>query len=51
MTEKISRLQAIRGRHRSVVKKHEKEATTIITNEILTKDDVSRIQVIQCLLE
>ena len=51
MTEKLSRLKAIRGGHRSVVTKHEKEATTIITNEILTKDDVSRIQVIQCLLE
>ena len=51
MTEKLSRLKAIRGGHRSVVTKHEKEATTIITNDILTKDDVSRIQVIQCLLE
>ena len=51
MSEKLSRLKAIRGGHRSVVTKHEKEATTIIANEILTKDDVSRIQVIHCLLE
>ncbi|CAB4040670.1 Hypothetical predicted protein, partial [Paramuricea clavata] len=51
MSEKLSRLKAIRGGHRSVVTKHEKEATTIITDEIITKDDVSRIQVIQCLLE
>ena len=51
MSEKLSRLKAIRGGHRSVVTKHEKEATTIIANEILTKHDVSRIQVIHCLLE
>ena len=51
MSEKLSRLKAIRGGHRGVVTKYEKEATTIIANETSTKEDVSRIQVIQCLLE
>ena len=51
MAEKLSQLKAIRGGHRGVVTKYEKEATTIIVNKNLAKEDVSRIQIIQYLLE
>ena len=50
-SENLLRLKAIQGGRRCVVTKYGKEAITIIANENLTIDDVSRIQISQCLFE